>query len=335
MRLLYAGRLEHHQKRVLALVELSRCLTERGIGHEVTVLGDGPARGDLAASVETLGVGRAGAGGVATAAPASVRLVGAATPGQVRAALREHDAFVLPSRFEGLSVAMLEALAAGCVPIVARVASGALQAIKDGRNGFVAEASPEDGERAVGAALADAVERFLAGDRAALAARAWSTARARFSMEVHARLAARVIDDAGGGAPARGLLEWAASRPVWFTDPGAGVPADAGFRMASLLEQLRGRRVVVHGTGAHTRAVLDVLLEGAAGLVGFADDDRQRHGGTLGGLSIVAPERAGSLGATDVVISTWMHEGEVWARRGVYESQGLAVHRLYAENVGG
>ncbi|MCA9288466.1 MAG: glycosyltransferase [Phycisphaerales bacterium] len=336
VRLLYAGRLEHHQKRVLALGYLSRCLAQRGIGHELTVLGDGPARAELAALVEGMGE-RPGAvaGGAATVAARSIRLVGAATPGRVRAALREHDAFVLASRFEGLSVAMLEALSAGCVPIVTRVASGALQAIEDGANGFIAEASAEDGEEVVGAALADAVERFLAGDHGALARRAWSTARERFSIEAHARAAARVIDEAGSRAPAAGCVDWAGDRPVWFTDVGAGVPADAARRMGEVIGRLDGRAFVVHGTGAHTRALLGVLSDGAGGLVGFTDDDRQRRGGALGGLPIVGPEDAATLGATDVVISTWMHENGVWARRGVYESQGLRVHRLYGDRGGG
>src|SRR6185295_3759408 len=49
--------------------------------------------------------------------------------------------FVLTSRWEGLSIAMLEAMAAGAVPVVADV--GDLRdAIQQGQNGFIVE--PDD-----------------------------------------------------------------------------------------------------------------------------------------------------------------------------------------------
>lgn len=49
------------------------------------------------------------------------------------------DIFLLPSRYgEGLPLAMLEAMAAGCVPVVADVAS-VRAVIRDGENGFMVE----------------------------------------------------------------------------------------------------------------------------------------------------------------------------------------------------
>ncbi|MCW5961966.1 MAG: glycosyltransferase family 4 protein [Pyrinomonadaceae bacterium] len=53
--------------------------------------------------------------------------------------LAEADIFLLPSRYgEGLPLAMLEAMAARCVPVVADVAS-VRSVIKDGENGFMVE----------------------------------------------------------------------------------------------------------------------------------------------------------------------------------------------------
>ncbi len=54
-------------------------------------------------------------------------------------ALEEADIFLLPSRYgEGLPMAMLEAMAAGCVVVASEMASiGAV--IKDGENGFMIE----------------------------------------------------------------------------------------------------------------------------------------------------------------------------------------------------
>ena len=59
-------------------------------------------------------------------------------PGKAEAFLHS-DIFFLPSRDEGLPLALLEAMAAGCVPVMSD--SGAVaDVIEDGRNGFLIEA---------------------------------------------------------------------------------------------------------------------------------------------------------------------------------------------------
>ena len=51
-------------------------------------------------------------------------------------ALNSADIFLMPSRFEGLPLALLEAMAAGCVPIVSNRGS-IPTVVEDGRNGFL------------------------------------------------------------------------------------------------------------------------------------------------------------------------------------------------------
>jgi hypothetical protein len=63
--------------------------------------------------------------------------------------------------------------------------------------------------------------------------------------------------------------------------------------------------------------------------VALSDDDPERAGQRVLNLRIVEPKDAAMTGATDVIISTWLHEERVWSRREVYERQGLRVHRLY------
>lgn len=72
------------------------------------------------------------------------------------AALAAADLFVLPSRYEGQPIALLEAMAAG-VPVLATAVAGTPEALDDGRLGTLAP--PEDP-----AALAHALRRFLAGE---------------------------------------------------------------------------------------------------------------------------------------------------------------------------
>ena len=63
---------------------------------------------------------------------------GVVSGAEKRRALAESDIFLLPSRYEGLPVALLEAMAAGCVPVVSRVGS-VNSVVKDGFNGFLVE----------------------------------------------------------------------------------------------------------------------------------------------------------------------------------------------------
>ncbi len=75
------------------------------------------------------------------------------------------DVFLLPSRYEGLSYAMLEAMAAG-LPIIT-TAGGNQDAVTDGANGFIVPVGNHAGLRTVAARLAnDATLRRQMGDRA-------------------------------------------------------------------------------------------------------------------------------------------------------------------------
>lgn len=311
LRLVYAGRMEHNQKRIRAIVHLSDALERRGVDHELLLLGDGPAAAEIDALI---------------AARPRMRRLAAVAPERVAEHLDRADASVLASRFEGLSVSMLEAMARGCVPIVTGVASGVEDAIEDGVNGYVAPAAFDDAEEAVGEALARAVERFLAGDPHAAAHAAWTTIRERFSLPAHAEATARVMDDAAAAPPRRWPRHW----PCVLGAATGGALGPGGMeRAAALLESLAGRAVLIHGVGQHTLDLAGVLARTGANIVGFADDDAQRHGSRLWNWPVMAPADAAAAGATDVVISSHTHQEAIWSRRGVYESRGLRVHRIY------
>ncbi len=312
LRLLYTGRFEHRQKRILALPALARELTRRGIAHRLTIVGDGPARRELE--------------GAARDCP-SITILPPASPESVRTLLESHDAFVLPSRYEGLSIAMLEALGAGCVPIVARVASGAGEAIDPGETGLIADVGPEADEEETALALANAIGGVQRDQLIAMSRGATKAARTRFSLELHLRRWSELLQQAVQTNP----RPWPATRPCAFTGTGqhsGSVPPGASAALKRTLAALAGRPLVIHGGGRHTIELAPLLAH--ADVRAIADDDPARFGEKLLGWKIIDPQSAAMTGATDVIISSAMHEAAIWDRRDMYEEQGLTVHRLYA-----
>ena len=123
IRLIYAGRVVQEQKRVLDFVTLCDELDELGAEYELSIVGDGSERSRLEAEL-----GRR-----------NVRFTGAVASDELRGLLREHDAFVQLSSYEGTSNSLLEAMAEGCVPVVTRTRSGIDGVIDDGVHGRVCD----------------------------------------------------------------------------------------------------------------------------------------------------------------------------------------------------
>jgi glycosyltransferase involved in cell wall biosynthesis len=133
------GRLEWRKGHDV-LVEAMGALAADGRRPQLLVVGDGPAREALVRQAETLGVA------------SDVRFTG--TLDDVRPALAAMDVFVLPSREEGMSNALMEAMAAGR-PIVATDVGGNGEVLERGRHGILVRAGDA-------AAIADAIRQILA-----------------------------------------------------------------------------------------------------------------------------------------------------------------------------
>jgi glycosyltransferase involved in cell wall biosynthesis len=182
LRLVYVGRL-HAQKNLDTVLHALATGRVSADGLAVLdVVGDGPDRERLESIVETEGLANA------------VRFHG--TSDRVGGFLAQADALVLPSRAEGMSNALLEAMAAG-VPGIVSAIPGNTSVVTDGLDGFVFELGDTVG-------LATLLAR-LAADRPALAragAEARGTIKSRFSLEaIAARYRAEY--DGLGRAPAR------------------------------------------------------------------------------------------------------------------------------------
>jgi glycosyltransferase involved in cell wall biosynthesis len=127
LRLLYVGRIEQTQKRVLDMPLILDGLVARGVRAQLTIVGDGPLRATLETrAAEHIAAGR-------------LRLLGTLPNSQVDEQYRNADVFLLTSAFEGLPVSLLEGMAHGCVPVVTRVESGVQEVIQPGINGEWAE----------------------------------------------------------------------------------------------------------------------------------------------------------------------------------------------------
>lgn len=137
-RVLFAGRLAP-QKRPLDAVAAHALLPD---DVHLVVVGDGPLRAEVEAA--------------AAASPARdrVHVVGLVPHDQVPAHLRAADAFVLPSQYEELGSALVEAMAAG-LPVVANRVGGIPDLVVDGVTGLLAERGDVEG-------LAAALKRVVA-----------------------------------------------------------------------------------------------------------------------------------------------------------------------------
>jgi glycosyltransferase involved in cell wall biosynthesis len=141
--ILYVGRLAH-RKGLFELLEAFARLRRRRPHVRLAMVGSGPLGPALRQRIVRLGIGDA------------VDFVGPVGPRERRTLVgwfHWAEVYVQPSRYEGLSTAVLEAMACA-LPVVATAVSGHLDVIRDGENGLLVP--PRDPER-----MAAALERVL------------------------------------------------------------------------------------------------------------------------------------------------------------------------------
>jgi glycosyltransferase involved in cell wall biosynthesis len=153
------------QKGHVHLIDAASSVVREHPELQLVLVGDGPLLGDVRAQALAAGIGE------------RVHFLG--TRRDVPALLAASDSFVLPSLWEGLPLALVEAMA-GDLPVIATRVSGTEQVMVDGRTGWVVP----PGEAS---ALADAMRELLADERRAATMAASAHLRAtRFSAEAQA-----------------------------------------------------------------------------------------------------------------------------------------------------
>ncbi|HEY8526441.1 MAG TPA: glycosyltransferase [Acidimicrobiales bacterium] len=146
------------------LLEAAARLAGDHPGLRVVLVGSGPLEGELRAHADRLGLGDA------------ARFAGSRD--DVYGLLPAFDLFALSSRFEGLPIALLEAMACGVPPVVTRV-GGIPEVVTDGRDGVLVDPGDPAGlAAALGALLADPARRAALGAAAAERAGAFDLAHA-------------------------------------------------------------------------------------------------------------------------------------------------------------
>jgi glycosyltransferase involved in cell wall biosynthesis len=136
-RVVFSGRIWEHQKRAGLVIQtlIRACQSDGSIS--ATMIGDGYARPDCERQVVEAGL------------TASITFTGPLRPAEVKARLLESQAILLMSDFEGLPIALLEAMAAGVVPVVRRIPSGIPELVTHERTGLLVSEDPGEAAQAL------------------------------------------------------------------------------------------------------------------------------------------------------------------------------------------
>jgi len=352
LRLLYAGRIEKMNKRVLDLVRLADELVARGLaGFVLTVVGAGPAEGELRNAADAhIRAGRMELKGVAALSE---------MPGMYAAS----DVTVLVSASEGMPNVVMESLAAARPVAITTGCGGALDVVQDGVQGWVVSTGDM---AAMAERLAEIVGDAQSAGRLREMGRAGhQTALARFSPVALGRPYDAMVREAMA-APERSVnhdaralnRRWnamltamasigpcpevsvAALRSEWLRGLGVSIETPLPLRcertlsaperlLLGAVRSLREQgvdRIALYGAGKHTRKV-EAALADLPEIVAIVDDRAGSEGvpDVLFGRAVVPPSDTLALGLEALVISSDEHEREMRARARAWFSGGPVV----------
>ncbi len=314
LRLVYTGRLHEQQKRVSVLPHLADALRDRGIDFEFRIVGDGPEKEKLLQAI---------------ASNDHVEYIGTVPPEEIPEHLRWADLWILPSRYEGQSVAMLEALSLGCIPVVTKVRSGASDAVINGHTGMSVDTQWNTPTQLIASRLCGAIISLMKMDMPAIARNAHLLALKNHSIPTHIDKLVALIDRTTSRPDRPWPNHLRPSYSAKAAELDGSTPPDAAQRMKTMLESLAGKKVLIFCSGQHTKDISKTINDSPAQIIGIVDDDPSKAGTGLIGYPIYPSGMIPKLGATDLVISSWIYEDTIWSKKETIESMGVRLHRLY------
>jgi glycosyltransferase involved in cell wall biosynthesis len=132
LKLVYSGRLNNHQKKVSDVARALCRATKEIPDTEAVVYGSGPALQEMLAIIRQEGKG------------GSVTYGGSLPSDVVQQHLLGYHVYVLLSEYEGIPIALMEAMACGLVPVCSRIESGIPELIEHGKNGLIVNDRDDD-----------------------------------------------------------------------------------------------------------------------------------------------------------------------------------------------
>ena len=127
LRVLSLGRVDHSSKGVLWIPEIIGRALAAGVELEITIAGSGPDLLALKRECRRAGIDH------------RTQFLGDVERSAVPGIMRSHDVFLFSSIYEGLGITLIEAMAAGCVPVASRIRGVTDFIINDGNNGLLFE----------------------------------------------------------------------------------------------------------------------------------------------------------------------------------------------------
>ncbi len=125
LQIIYAGRLVNEAKQITELAKSFCKAAEKNKSLDFSIYGDGDQYDDVERIINSYGVGE------------RVKLFHSLPPSEIIIKLAEHHVFTLMSDYEGMPVALMEAMACGLVPVCMVKEGGINEIINHGVNGFV------------------------------------------------------------------------------------------------------------------------------------------------------------------------------------------------------
>jgi glycosyltransferase involved in cell wall biosynthesis len=136
-RVVFSGRLVEPQKRVSLVIDALVQACRQLPSIEGRIIGDGIERAALERRIASEGLDR------------RITFAGRLTPEQVNTELAAAQAILMLSDFEGLPLALLEAMSIGVVPIARRIPSGIPELVRDRLTGLLVDDVPKNAALAI------------------------------------------------------------------------------------------------------------------------------------------------------------------------------------------